>query len=102
MGKQFDEIRSLHLELSTVLGMEDIDIEFEEIEERFETRMQDVIRRIGDVKDEAMNVELKRIQVPCFGGKVEEWSSFHHLHKNDRWKREAVKGAKTLLPQDES
>lgn len=43
--------------------------------------MQDVIKRIDEVQDNNMAVELQRGQIPCFSGKVEEWSSFHDLFK---------------------
>ncbi|XP_058987780.1 uncharacterized protein LOC131806914 isoform X1 [Musca domestica] len=79
--KHMDEIRKLHLELSTVHGMEEVDLEFEEIEEKFESKMQDMIRRIDGLKEESLEVELKRVQIPSFSGHVEEWSSFHDLFK---------------------
>ncbi|XP_061396963.1 uncharacterized protein LOC133332596 [Musca vetustissima] len=81
LEKQFDEIQKLNLELSMVHDREDTETDLEEIEEKYEARMYEIIMRMGEVREETMQVELKPIQVPCFGGKVEEWSSFQNLFK---------------------
>ncbi|XP_061401529.1 uncharacterized protein LOC133337309 [Musca vetustissima] len=79
--KQFEDIKRLHLELTTDHGMEEADEELEEIEERMNTKIQAMIGKLCGAKEEAHAVELKSIEIPSFNGNVEEWSSFHDLFK---------------------
>ncbi|XP_058982805.1 uncharacterized protein LOC131804242 isoform X3 [Musca domestica] len=79
--KQFDDIKRLHLELTTEHGMEEVDDELEDIERKMNTKINNIILKIGGLKEESQAVELKRIQIPCFNRNMEEWSSFHDLFK---------------------
>ncbi|XP_059223245.1 uncharacterized protein LOC131997020 [Stomoxys calcitrans] len=79
--KQFDDIKRLHLELTTEHGMEEVDEELEDIEEKMNTKIQNIIVKMSGLKEESQTVELKRIEIPCFNGNVEDWNSFHDLFK---------------------
>uniref|UniRef100_A0A1I8Q983 Uncharacterized protein n=1 Tax=Stomoxys calcitrans TaxID=35570 RepID=A0A1I8Q983_STOCA len=63
------------------IGMEEVDEELENIEEKMNTKIQNIIGRTNGLKEETQAIELKRIEIPCFNGNVEEWNSFHDLFK---------------------